>query len=114
EKVLQEKKRESAHLNGNHRNDILLSLVTDKDVAIDYQDWLGKNSIRTEGCFFGVVAVRLDLTQGGFSKQGITLHDRKLMKYASLNVLEECLSQWQGVSFNGFGSELIGIIQVTE
>src|SRR5690606_33332919 len=66
-----------------------------------------------KGPYFGVVAVRLDLSRGGFSEREMTLQDRKLLKYAALNIFDESLSEWEGLTFNGFGSELIGIVQLS-
>lgn len=60
------------------------------------------------------MSIRLDLNRGGFSNREISLQDRKLLKYASVNIVEESLSEWNGLAFNGFGNELIGIIQLNE
>lgn len=93
--------------------EILMQLVTERGLPKkESDDLLAELGDRLKGPCFGVVAVRLDLRQGGFSSREVLLQDRKLLKYAALNLLEESLSEWGGLAFSGFGNELIAIIQL--
>lgn len=95
------------------RQEILMELVTERGLSKkEHDDLLVELGGTIRGPYLGVVIVRLDLSHGGFSDREVMLQDRKLLKYASLNLLEESLSEWEGLTFNGFGNELIGIIQV--
>ncbi len=95
------------------RQEILMELVTERGLSKkEHEDLLAELGGEVKGPYFGVVTVRLDLSQGGFSSREVMLQDRKLLKYAALNLLTESLSEWDGLTFNGFGNELIGIIQV--
>ncbi|WP_258525397.1 response regulator [Paenibacillus sp. YN15] len=97
------------------RQEALMELVTakelhEKDCRELLQDIGGP--LKEQGANCGIAIVHLDLTKGGFSQQEITLRDRKLLKYASINILEESLSDWCGVAFNGFGNQLVCVIQL--
>lgn len=94
-------------------NDMLLELVTDRNMTReDYEQLASELGDRFEGRCFGVLALRLNLRSGGFSNKEISLPDRKLLKYASVNIVEESLSEWSGLTFNGYGNELVAIIQL--
>lgn len=98
------------------RHEALIELVTEKDLQQkDYEDLLREigGSFKEEGHLYGIAAVHLNLSKGGFSNQDITLMDRKLLKYASVNILEESLSDWCGVAFYGFGNQLVCVIQLS-
>ncbi|UKS29302.1 response regulator [Paenibacillus sp. HWE-109] len=97
------------------RHEALIELVTEKDLQEkDYADLLREigGPLKEEGYWYGIAAVHLNLSKGGFSNQDITLVDRKLLKYASVNILEESLSDWCGVAFYGFGNQLVCVIQL--
>ncbi|OUS75533.1 hypothetical protein B1748_16865 [Paenibacillus sp. MY03] len=97
------------------RNELLLELVTERNLAkADYEDLIDELGGERNGCHYGVVSVRLDLSSGGFSKREIRLQDRKLLKYATVNIMDESLREWSGLTFNGYGNELVGIIQLSE
>jgi len=97
------------------RNELLIELITEGNLTKrDYDDLIAKLGRKMKGSSFGVVSIRLNLRRGGFSNREITLHDRKLLKYASINILEESLSDWNGLTFNGYGNGLIAIIQLIE
>ncbi len=108
-------KAHSAEGERARRSEWLRELVSERSMPeADYAALVAEFGARTADRRFAVLSVRLDLREGGFSKREITLQDRKLLKYASLNVMEESLSEWEGVGFHGFGSELVGIVQLTE
>lgn len=99
------------------RHEALMELVTEKELREkDYQELLQElgGVLAGESSLFGIAAVHLNLAKGGFSNQEITLKDRKLLKYASVNILEESLSDWCGVAFNGFGNTIICVIQLQQ
>jgi len=96
-------------------NDMLLELATDRNLTRqDYEMLASELSDRFQGRSFGVLALRLNLRSGGFSNKGISLLDRKLLKYASVNIVEESLSEWHGLTFHGYGNELVAIVQLRE
>ncbi|WP_139994115.1 response regulator transcription factor [Paenibacillus paridis] len=108
----QREKEKSASLS---RNELLMELVTERNLTKrDYKELIAELGEQIQGHYLGVVSIRLGLNQGGFSNREITLQDRKLLKYASINIMDESLSEWSGLTFNGFGNELIGIIQLNE
>jgi two-component system response regulator YesN len=110
-----QRENDKAKLSSTRRNEVLMELVTEKNLTQkDYDDLVAELGERMGGHYFGVVVVRLDLSCGGFSNRGITLQDRKLLKYASLNIMEESLFEWNGLTFNGFGNELISILQLND
>ncbi|MCL6456838.1 MAG: response regulator [Gorillibacterium sp.] len=129
-KVLQELKetgRQSLRqVNSNENKDIpllvkrqeaLIELVTARDLLeTDYRELLDEigGPLKEAGCYYGIAIVHLNLSKGGFSNKEMTLRDRRLLKYASINILEESLSDWCGVAFGGFGNELICVIQLNE
>jgi two-component system, response regulator YesN len=97
------------------RHEALIELVTETELQEkDYEDLLREigSSLKEQGHWYGIAAVHLNLSKGGFSNQDITLMDRKLLKYASVNILEESLSDWCGVAFYGFGNQLVCVIQL--
>ncbi|WP_337101805.1 response regulator transcription factor [Paenibacillus sp. YIM B09110] len=97
------------------RREILMELVTERGLSKkELDDLVAELANELKGPYFGVISVRLDLSQGGFSKREVMLQDRKLLKYAALNIFEESLSEWNGLTLNGFGNELIGIIQLND
>lgn len=97
------------------RNELLLGLVTDSSLSKpQYDAMIAELGDAVKGGYFGVMSVRLDLSRGGFSERDVSLQDRKLLKYASLNIMEESLSDWNGLVINGFGNTLIGIVQLSE
>ncbi|MFD0673409.1 response regulator [Cohnella sp. GCM10027633] len=97
------------------RREILMELVTERGLSKkDHDDLIAELGDLLRGPYYGVVCVRLDLSRGGFSSREMVLQDRKLLKYAALNLFEESLSEWNGLAFNGFGNELIGIVQPSD
>ncbi len=99
------------------RNEALMELVTEKGLEMkDYNDLASEIGHIFEGREgkYGIATVHLDLSKGGFSQREITLKDRKLLKYASINIVEESLSEWRGAAFYGFGNQLISVIQLNE
>jgi two-component system, response regulator YesN len=95
------------------RNEALMELVTEKSLQhkdyVDLMGTIGLPFIELE-FYYGIAMVELDVSKGGFSDREMTLTDRKLLKYASINILEESLADWKGMVFPGFGNHLIALI----
>ncbi|MEK3884576.1 response regulator [Paenibacillus sp. PL2-23] len=125
-KVLREKEeigRQSLELSKRHlgrpesltRHELLLELVTEGTLSKqDREDLTASLGERGEAPVFVVVSVRLNLAEGGFSRKEITLQDRKLLKYAAMNLLEESLAEWRGTVLTGYGNGLVAILQLNE
>ncbi|MFB9276530.1 response regulator transcription factor [Cohnella cellulosilytica] len=97
------------------RNELLLELVTEGNLSgKDYEDLVARLGEEAKDRYFGVMSIRLDLSRAGFSRREIALRDRKLLKYAAINILGESLAEWNGVVINGFGNELIAVIQLCD
>ncbi|MBO9600622.1 MAG: response regulator, partial [Cohnella sp.] len=105
-------KRSSGAIETERRREILMELVTERGLSEkDHRDLAAELGNLIKGPYFGVISVRLDLSRGGFSNKEVVLQDRKLLKFAALNLFEESLSEWNGLTLGGFGNELIGIVQ---
>ncbi|WP_027084909.1 response regulator [Cohnella panacarvi] len=106
------RKRSSDAAEAERRREILMELVTERGLSNkDYDELVAELGDQIKGPNYGIVSVRLDLSRGGFSNKAMVLQDRKLLKYAALNLFEESLSEWNGLTLGGFGNELIGIVQ---
>lgn len=96
------------------RNEWLMELVTERNLTLqDIEEIAGELGELLPGQFFGVVSGRLDYSQAGFSQQKVTLRDRKLLKYAAINIMNETLSEWNALTFGGFGNSIVSIIQLS-
>ncbi len=97
------------------RRELLMALAVEGDLsAKDKEELVALLGDGSEASAYAVVTIRLDLTQGGFSSREISLRDRRLLKYAAVNVLDESLAEWNGFSFNGFGNAIVAIIRLCE
>ncbi|CAI6078652.1 response regulator [Cohnella sp. JJ-181] len=95
--------------------ELLAALVTEGDLpARDGEALAALLGDQALGGLFGVVSIRPDLTRGGFSDKEIALSDRKLLKYASINILNESLGEWRGLSLSGYGNEIVAILRLDE
>jgi len=125
-KVLQEKEekgknsleqsvkgRESDKSSGSKRKDLLIELMSERSLSPLQVDALREELGVSDGTqLFAVASMRLDLSRGGFSNQEIRIQDRKLLKYAIINIVEESLTEWNGIVLDGFGNELIAIVML--
>lgn len=97
------------------RREILMELLTERGLTRrEHDELVTELGKELKGPYYGVVSVRLDLSHGGFSEREVAYQERKLLKYAALNIFEESLNDWTGLTLNGFGNELIGIVQLKE
>ncbi|MEK4850769.1 response regulator [Paenibacillus sp. FSL H7-0756] len=96
------------------RDEWLMELVTERNLTPqDMEQITGELGGLLHGPFYGVISIRIDYSRAGFSSQQVTLQDRKLLKYAALNIMNETLAEWNGVTFNGFGHSIISLIQLS-
>ncbi|MBD2843927.1 DNA-binding response regulator [Paenibacillus sp. IB182496] len=108
------RRQQDEETGADRRGALLLELVTEENLdRQDYADLIEELGDRQAGDCFGVLSVRLDLSSGGFSSREVRLQDRKLLKYATVNIMEESLKAWNGLTFHGFGNELVGIIRLS-
>jgi len=96
------------------RKKALVELITEENLNEEDNAALEKTIGHKKGEQFGVITVVYDMNRVGFSDKEITLRDRKLLKYATVNIVEESLSEWQGIAFYGFGNRLISAIRLQE
>ncbi|WP_340024953.1 response regulator [Paenibacillus sp. FSL K6-1096] len=98
----------------SRRDEWLMELVTERNLTQrDIEAITGELGGLLHGPFYGVISVRIDYSQAGFSRRQVSLQDRKLLKYAALNIMDETLAEWNGVTFNGFGHSMISLIQLS-
>jgi two-component system, response regulator YesN len=110
---LSAKERESDKSSVSNRNDLLIELMSERSLNPLQVDALREALGVSNGTpFFAVASMRLDLNRGGFSNQEIRIQDRKLLKYAIINIVEESLKEWNGMVFDGLGNELIAIVML--
>lgn len=97
------------------RKKALVELITEEDLSADDYAVLERTIGNKKGAeHYGVITVVYDMNRVGFSDKEITLRDRKLLKYATVNIVEESLSEWQGIAFYGFGNRLIAAIRLQD
>lgn len=96
------------------RNEWLMELVTERNLTLqDIEEVAGELGESLQGQFFAVASSRLDYSRAGFSRQKVTLRDRKLLKYAAINIMNETLLEWSALTFGGFGNSIVSIIQLS-
>ncbi|MFS0722415.1 response regulator [Paenibacillus sp. 1P07SE] len=112
---IKQRERELNKSDTQGKNELLLELVTEGYLSKeDRAELIRELGDQGHDVRYAVIAIRLDLTRGGFSNREIGLQDRKLLKYAAINILDECLVEWNGVTMVGYGNELIAIIRLRE
>lgn len=95
------------------RNGLLTDLVSEyRMTENDITSILSKLNITLQGPQFGVVVIDLNLRRGGiYDEELISLRDRKLVKYAAFNIIEEIAAEWQPILFYGNGDQLVALLQ---
>lgn len=113
ERTRQQKEEDKAGL--SRRNELLMELVTEKNLnSNDYDELLAELKPSSEDAYFGMLSIRLELDIGGFTNRQIKLNERKLLKYGAVNIIEESLQEWNGLVFNGYGNELVAMVQIQD
>lgn len=68
--------------------------------------------VKLNGPYFAAFVIELLMDCAGWEGQAIrSFRDQNLLKYASLNIVEETISDWEAVSFFGQGNRLVTILQ---
>lgn len=68
--------------------------------------------VRLEGPYFAAFVIELLWERAGWEGEAIrSFRDQNLLKYASLNIVEETVSDWEAISFFGQGNRLVTILQ---
>lgn len=97
------------------RKKAMIELIAEEDLGADDYAALEKTLGNEKGqTHYGVIAVVFDMNRVGFSDKEISLRDRKLLKFATVNIVEESLSDWRGIAFYGLGNRLIAAIQLRD
>jgi len=79
----------------------------------DYRYIFEQIGVTLSGPYFSVFVTELQWERAGIGGEAIMLlRDRNLFKYAAVNVIEETLKDWDGVSFYGQGNKVITILQL--
>ncbi|MBN2982431.1 response regulator [Cohnella algarum] len=96
----------------SQRKKALIELITEKDLQpSDYAELTSQLGARHGGVRYGLLTVHFEFGRAGFSNREITLRDRKLLKFASVNIAEESLADWNGLAFYDSGSRLVAVIE---
>lgn len=71
--------------------------------------------VKLSGPYFAVFVIELLWERAGWEGQAIrSFRDQNLLKYASLNIVEETITDWNAVTFFGQGNRIMTILQFGE
>lgn len=111
------RKRESAKSDAVVKHELLAELVNEGHLSHRDRERLlaalGRTGERKD-MIYAAAAIRLDLTRGGFSSKEIGLQDRRLLKYAAVNIVDESLAEWAGMTLGGSGSSLTAVLALQQ
>jgi YesN/AraC family two-component response regulator len=97
------------------RNYILNELVTEGINESEIDEVFTYLGYSFDGPNYCMLAIKLDLTKAGlFEHEITTFRDRNLLKYASLNVIEETLNKWESIVFYSGSNTISVILQFSE
>jgi two-component system response regulator YesN len=97
------------------RNYILNELVSEGIDESEIDEVFTYLGYRFDGPYYGMLVIKLDLTKAGLFEHEITsFRDRNLLKYASLNVIEETLNKWESIVFYSGSNTIAVVLQFTE
>ncbi|MEK3916039.1 response regulator [Paenibacillus sp. FSL H7-0331] len=97
------------------QNYYLNELVTGSIHESDVASIVEKLGSRVNGKYFSMLMIKLSLDRGGIhDEEIIAMKDRSLLKYASLNIIDETVNQWNHFVFNNHNSTFSLLLQVTE
>ncbi|WP_397355318.1 helix-turn-helix domain-containing protein [Paenibacillus sp. N3.4] len=93
-------------------NEIITGSVENSD---DYLFIFEQIGLKLEGPYYLMLVVELFWDRVGFGGGAIqSLRDRNLLKYATVNIIEETLADWNAVTFYGQGNQIVTILQYNE
>lgn len=85
------------------------------DKADDYLFIFEQIGLKFEGPYYLLLVTELSWGRPGAEGEAIQkLRDRNLLKYATVNIIEETLADWNAVAFYGQGNQIITIMQFSE
>jgi two-component system response regulator YesN len=94
----------------SNRNYILNELVSEGVSESEIEEVFSYLGFRFDGPYYCMLVIKLDLTRAGLFELEInSFRDRNLLKYASLNVIEETLNKWDRIVFYS-GSHTISVV----
>jgi YesN/AraC family two-component response regulator len=97
------------------RNYILNELVTEGINESEIDEVFTYLGYRFDGPYYCMLSIKLDLTKAGLFEHEITsFRDRNLLKYASLNVIEETLNKWESIVFYSGSNTIAVVLQFSE
>jgi two-component system response regulator YesN len=97
------------------RNYILNELVTEGIDESEMDEVFSYLGYRFDGPYYCMLVIKLDLTKAGLLEHEITsFRDRNLLKYASLNVIEETLNKWESIVFYSGSNTITIVLQFSE
>ncbi len=81
----------------------------------DYSVFFEQIGVTLEGPHFSVFVIDLLWERAGLRGEAIrSLRDRNLLKYATVNIIEETLTDWNALAFYGQGNRILTVLQFTE
>ncbi|OPA75128.1 hypothetical protein BVG16_21200 [Paenibacillus selenitireducens] len=98
------------------RSYILNEVITGSlENADDYLFIFEQIGLKLEGPYYLVLVIELSWERPGEERGTInSLRDRNLLKYATINIIEETLADWNAVAFYGQGNQIVTILQMHE
>ncbi|GBG06269.1 DNA-binding response regulator [Paenibacillus agaridevorans] len=81
--------------------------------ADDYRYIFEQIGVTLNGPYFSVFVTELQWDRAGIGGESILLlRDRNLLKYATVNIMEETLKEWETISFYSQGHKIVTILQL--
>ncbi|WP_409342646.1 response regulator [Paenibacillus sp. MBLB4367] len=97
------------------RSYILNEIIAGTLEPDDYMFIFEQIGLKLAGPYYAVLALELFWERAGVRGGAIqSLRDRNLLKYATVNIIEETLADWNAVAFYGQGNQIVTILQVQE
>ncbi|KAA1183491.1 response regulator [Paenibacillus sp. B2(2019)] len=93
-------------------NEVITGYLENSD---DYLFIFEQIGIKLEGPYYLLLVIELFWERTGAEGGAIhSLRDRNLLKYATVNIIEETLADWNAVAFYGQGNQIVTILQFNE
>ncbi|MDB5053496.1 MAG: hypothetical protein JWM44_1546 [Bacilli bacterium] len=99
----------------SNKNYILNELVSEGINQSEIDEVFSYLGYRFDGPFYCMLVIKLDLTKAGLFEHEISsFRDRNLLKYASLNVIEETLNKWESIVFYSASNSISVVLQFSQ
>lgn len=93
-------------------NEVITGYLENSD---DYLFIFEQIGLKLEGPYYLLFVIELFWERTGAEGGAIhSLRDRNLLKYATVNIIEETLADWNAVAFYGQGNQIVTILQYKE